>query len=157
MAWASSWNIPHCDTLFSYPSRLSCTANSCLSPGLFFKPHTPAVSPTPISRHASQAGAQMCMSHSVLPDTDWLFLLPLSLWSSFPVPLVSLLVSTPFPSVVMSPLFQLPPWGKVLTHLQLFFLFLSAYPVTWRTILSFRVFESFCQCSVDVLWGLFCL
>ena len=67
-----------------------------LSPGLFSKPYTLALSfhlylRNLISDLGVQGGCMdhMCMSHSVLPATDWLLCFSLRLWSSFPVLLVS--------------------------------------------------------------------
>ena len=105
-----------------------------LSPGLFSKPYTLALSfhlylRNLISDLGVQGGCMdhMCMSHSVLPAKDWLLCYPLRFWSSFPVLLVSTvrgLPQEPQPPLYFSSL----PGTQVLTC---FYLFFFLFHLTW--------------------------
>lgn len=113
-------------------------------PGLFSKPHFPAPSPCLYQ--------QICISAwGVQGPSVWVSFCPTShrpatVPSSKPLNLNFCLSWSPW------------WWGgsPLLIHFLVFFFFpLSSYPVTWSSLLSFQVFDFFCQCLVDVLWELF--
>lgn len=156
MAWASSPDIPGCGLFPSHSSTLSHTDSS--HPILRSVLQVPCFGLSPclyLWMGISCLGIQgsctehLCMLPSVLPATDSLLCFPLSIQSSFPLPAGVPTGEGTLPCVTNPPLLQLPPWGAG----PCFYLFfsLSSYVVTWRSLLSFQMFQFLCHCSVDVL------
>lgn len=114
-----------------------------------------------VRAHRAVAGIiSVCLTLSHLPQTSCFVLFQASK-VPFLSQMISMLVTEllwvwepPFP-------FSILPAGQVLIcfHFSLFFFafFSSSYPVTWRFLLSFQVFEFTCQCLITVLWRLFLL
>lgn len=147
MAWVFSPNIPGCDALPCQSSRLSCTDN--IAPGLFSKPHTPALShclyqQMHILGWDTQGSCMdhLVMSHSALPATDQLAA------NSSSEPPKSFSVPPCLPAAEGLPdmwqllcSFSFFPGVQVPTQFRLVLFFsLSFYPVSRESLLSFQVF-----------------
>ena len=137
--WLRSSSFPSLQAVSSQPTAV-------LFPGLLSKPHVPAPSPHAHQwTHVSGWGVQgcgtdyLCRCHSVLPATDLLLRSPLSPRSSPSVPADLLLVrGLPWMQEPLLSFTSPPPGAQVPSCFLLsFFSFLSSYPVTWRSFLSF--------------------
>lgn len=136
---------------------VSAQPTEVLSSGVISKPLIPVPSPclyqqSCISGWSEQGGGRdhLCRSHSVLPATDWLVCSCPSLKNAFLVP-AGLPLVRGFPRV-WEPLLQLPPRGATASASLISFSFFPlSYLVMWRPLLSFQVYEFFCQCSLGFL------
>ena len=127
-------------------------------PGLFYKPHLLAPSPSGQESQAAVQGQWQGSSVyvSFCPSCHRpAIVLSSELQLSFPIPADHLAGEGTFPGASTFPPFQHPPRGGDLSWLSLllsfFFSLPLSCPVLWRSFLSFQVFEFFFQCSVDVL------
>lgn len=149
-AQAPSPNIPVCKTLPSHTSSLSHTGSWPLPSSVLQAPHSNTQPPPMLAdTHLKFGHAGRLHRPSVCVSVCLAYHRPAVVLSCEPPKLLSC------PS--WSPLLQVPPSGAgpQLFCLPFFFFFpLSHCLITWRSLLSFHVFEFlefFCQCSVDVL------
>ena len=130
---------------------VSAQPTAVLSLGLSSKPRVTAPSPHPyqwtrVSGWGTQGSGttvRVGLSLSCLPLTGCCALLQAS-----EAPFLSRLISPPVRLPwVWEPLLcfsSTPPGAQVSSHFLYFFFFPLSYPVTWRSFLSFEVFEVFC-------------